>query len=109
MSYDDIEIEDMEWSESLQAFTYPCPCGDLFQITRVRRGTYEVCLNSWQQESVLFSNTARGLQEELLDGEEIARCPSCSLYITVICDPDDLPDPHPPKAMEPQPPSVAVA
>ena len=41
MSYDDIEIEDMEWSEGLQAFTYPCPCGDLFQITRVGRGTYE--------------------------------------------------------------------
>ena len=35
MSYDDIEIEDMSWSEELQAFTYPCPCGDLFQITLV--------------------------------------------------------------------------
>ena len=36
MSYDDVEIEDMEWSEELSAFTYPCPCGDLFQITKVR-------------------------------------------------------------------------
>ncbi len=35
MSYDDIEIEDMEWNEELSAFTYPCPCGDLFQITKV--------------------------------------------------------------------------
>ena len=35
MSYDEIEIEDMSWSEELQAFTYPCPCGDLFQITMV--------------------------------------------------------------------------
>ncbi|KAG6588633.1 hypothetical protein SDJN03_17198, partial [Cucurbita argyrosperma subsp. sororia] len=34
MSYDDVEIEDMEWNEELQAFTYPCPCGDLFQITK---------------------------------------------------------------------------
>ncbi|DBB15192.1 TPA: hypothetical protein ACH3X3_004196 [Trebouxia sp. C0006] len=34
MSYDDIEIEDMEWNEELSAFTYPCPCGDLFQITK---------------------------------------------------------------------------
>ena len=23
----------MEWDEALQAFTYQCPCGDLFQIT----------------------------------------------------------------------------
>ncbi|KAK2079844.1 hypothetical protein QBZ16_002239 [Prototheca wickerhamii] len=31
--HDEVEIEDMEWNESLQAFTYECPCGDLFQIT----------------------------------------------------------------------------
>ncbi len=35
--YDEIEIEDMEWNEELDAFTYSCPCGDLFQITMVRR------------------------------------------------------------------------
>ncbi|EFJ48017.1 hypothetical protein VOLCADRAFT_104829 [Volvox carteri f. nagariensis] len=59
MSYDEVEIEDMTWNEKLQAYTYPCPCGDLFQITK----------------------------EELRAGEEIARCPSCSLYITVVYDP----------------------
>lgn len=31
--HDEVEIEDMDWSEELQAFTYQCPCGDLFQIT----------------------------------------------------------------------------
>jgi hypothetical protein len=36
MSYDDVEIEDMEWNDEIQAFTYPCPCGDLFQITKVQ-------------------------------------------------------------------------
>ena len=36
MSYDEVEIEDMQWSEELKAFTYACPCGDLFQITMVR-------------------------------------------------------------------------
>jgi hypothetical protein len=36
MSYDEVEIEDMQWSEDLQAYTYQCPCGDLFQITLVR-------------------------------------------------------------------------
>lgn len=34
--YDEVEIEDMEWNKELQAFTYSCPCGDLFQITLVR-------------------------------------------------------------------------
>ncbi|KAI3912667.1 hypothetical protein MKW98_017437 [Papaver atlanticum] len=62
MSYDDVEIEDMEWNEELKSFTYPCPCGDLFQITK----------------------------EELSIGEEIARCPSCSLYITVIYNMEDF-------------------
>jgi len=36
MSYDEVEIEDMAWDEDLQAYTYSCPCGDLFQITLVR-------------------------------------------------------------------------
>ncbi|MQL89123.1 hypothetical protein Taro_021699, partial [Colocasia esculenta] len=74
MSYDDVEIEDMEWNEELKAFTYPCPCGDVFQITR----------------------------EELLAGEEIARCPSCSLYITVVYNPEDFADgPRKEKGVEP--------
>ncbi|CAN7048334.1 unnamed protein product [Brassica rapa subsp. trilocularis] len=62
MSYDDVEIEDMEWNEEIQAYTYPCPCGDLFQITK----------------------------EDLHLGEEIANCPSCSLYITVIYNMEDF-------------------
>ncbi len=36
MSYDEVEIEDMAWNDELQAYTYQCPCGDLFQITLVR-------------------------------------------------------------------------
>lgn len=36
MSYDEVEIEDMDWSDELEAFTWQCPCGDLFQITMVR-------------------------------------------------------------------------
>ena len=51
-----VEVEDMDWSEELQAFTYQCPCGDLFQITL----------------------------EELAAGEEVAKCPSCSLYVRVM-------------------------
>ena len=85
MSYDDVEIEDMEWNEELQAFTYPCPCGDLFQITK----------------------------DELRMGEEISRCPSCSLFITVIYNMEDFAggsDPKTKKGLEPskqQPVAVA--
>ncbi|KAL4423489.1 hypothetical protein ABPG77_003622 [Micractinium sp. CCAP 211/92] len=60
--HDEVEIEDMDWSEELQAFTYQCPCGDLFQITL----------------------------DELAAGEEVAKCPSCSLYVRVIYDPADF-------------------
>ncbi|XP_029122019.1 diphthamide biosynthesis protein 3 [Elaeis guineensis] len=78
-AYDEVEIEDMEWNEELQAYTYPCPCGDLFQITR----------------------------DDLRAGEEIARCPSCSLFITVIYNPEDFADPPDPKKSQPQPVLVA--
>lgn len=82
MSYDDVEIEDMEWNEELQAYTYPCPCGDLFQITK----------------------------DELRIGEEIARCPSCSLYITVIYNIEEFLDKKSKEKLEPskqQPVAVA--
>jgi diphthamide biosynthesis protein 3 len=61
--YEEVEIEDMEFDEQEQMYYYPCPCGDKFRI---------------------------GL-EELHDGEDIAKCPSCSLRIMVIFDPADLP------------------
>ncbi|GJQ08974.1 hypothetical protein GpartN1_g765.t1 [Galdieria partita] len=60
--YDEVEIEDMIWNEELEAYTYQCPCGDLFQITL----------------------------EELRLGEEIAHCPSCSLVIRVVYNPRDF-------------------
>lgn len=63
--HDEVEIEDMEWNEELEAFTYQCPCGDLFQISL----------------------------EELAAGEEVAKCPSCSLYVRVIYDPEDFKEP----------------
>ncbi|KAK9767647.1 Diphthamide biosynthesis protein 3 [Basidiobolus ranarum] len=60
--YDEVEIEDMEFDEENEIYHYPCPCGDRFEITL----------------------------EELYDGEEIARCPSCSLIIRVIYEPEDF-------------------
>ena len=34
-AYDEIDLEDMDWNSELGAFTYQCPCGDLFQISEV--------------------------------------------------------------------------
>jgi diphthamide biosynthesis protein 3 len=60
--YDEVEIEDMEFNEDDGSYHYPCPCGDLFQITL----------------------------EQLKNKEEIATCPSCSLVIRVIYNPEDF-------------------
>jgi len=60
--HDEVEIEDFEYEEEEETYYYPCPCGDRFAITR----------------------------EELECGEEVATCPSCSLIIKVIYDPEDF-------------------
>jgi hypothetical protein len=56
--YDEIEIEDFDYDEINNLYTYPCPCGDKFQISLL----------------------------DLQNGEEVASCPSCSLIIRVIYD-----------------------
>jgi diphthamide biosynthesis protein 3 len=88
MTYDEVEIEDMDWDEALQAFTYQCPCGDLFQITLVCSHFTDAA----DAVHVLDLSTPKGtgVQEELADGEEIAHCPSCSLTIRVIYNPEDF-------------------
>jgi len=60
--HDEIELEDFEWDEEAEVYHYPCPCGDRFEITK----------------------------EELEAGEEVATCPSCSLIVRVIYDPEDF-------------------
>lgn len=57
--YDQIEIEDMTFDPALRLYTFPCPCGDRFEI----------------------------LLDDLRDGQDIAVCPSCSLMIQVIFEP----------------------
>ncbi|KAH6618950.1 hypothetical protein C7974DRAFT_317689 [Boeremia exigua] len=61
--YDEIEIEDCFYDETLQIYHHPCPCGDRFEISIY----------------------------DMRDGEDIARCPSCSLMIRIIFDQSDLP------------------
>lgn len=33
--HDEVEIEDFEYDPSSDTFTYPCPCGDEFVVTKV--------------------------------------------------------------------------
>lgn len=58
--HDEVEIEDFEFDEELQLYHYPCPCGDRFEITK----------------------------ESLEAGEDVAVCPSCSLIVRVIYEPE---------------------
>ncbi|KAI8977232.1 Diphthamide biosynthesis protein 3 [Mycotypha africana] len=62
--YDEVEIEDMEFIEEDQVYVYPCPCGDKFEL----------------------------YLDDIKDGDDIARCPTCSLVIRVIYDPEDFVD-----------------
>jgi diphthamide biosynthesis protein 3 len=61
--YDEIEIEDMTYDPKTLTFSYPCPCGDRFKVSL----------------------------EDLWDGEDIADCNSCTLYIQVIYEKENLP------------------
>ncbi|KAI2617279.1 zf-CSL-domain-containing protein [Hypomontagnella submonticulosa] len=81
--YDEVEIEDMIYDETLQIYHYPCPCGDRFEIALM------------------------DLQDEATD---IAVCPSCSLMIRVIYDLDNLPKPDSdPSGSKPADQQVPVA
>ncbi|XP_055696628.1 diphthamide biosynthesis protein 3 [Lutzomyia longipalpis] len=60
--HDEIEIEDFEYDEAEEIYHYPCPCGDRFEISK----------------------------EELMAGEETATCPSCSLIVKVIYNPEQF-------------------
>lgn len=33
--HDEVEIEDFQYDSSADTFTYPCPCGDEFVVSRV--------------------------------------------------------------------------
>ena len=66
--YEEIEIEDMTYDKINLLYWYPCPCGDKFKI----------------------------YLEDLYDGEDIADCQSCTLFIQVIYEEENLP-PLPPE------------
>lgn len=60
--YTEVDIKDFTFDETTSVFTYPCPCGDNFEF----------------------------FLEDLLNYEETARCPSCSLIVKVIYEEEDV-------------------
>ena len=40
--YDEIEIEDFVFDSELDLYTFPCPCGDKFQIMKVYAVFYTI-------------------------------------------------------------------
>lgn len=56
--FEEIDLAEFLYHPETEEYSYPCPCGDSFIIT----------------------------QEELDNGEETARCPSCSLIVRVLRD-----------------------
>jgi diphthamide biosynthesis protein 3 len=75
--YDEIEIEDFEYDAVTTLYTYPCPCGDLFQIS----------LGDLRDAGEAREEAERGegnWEEEDLEQLGIAECPSCSLQVRVI-------------------------
>ena len=71
------QIEDMDFDEENLLFHSPCPCGDRFEISLV----------SSNLVTYYLPVTNCDAQTQLQEGEDIARCPSCSLMIRVIYDP----------------------
>ena len=54
--YEEVALDEMEWVEEDGMYYYQCPCGDMFEISH----------------------------EDIEKGEDVARCPSCSLTLKVI-------------------------
>lgn len=79
--HDEVEIEDFVYDEETETFTYPCPCGDLFSISKV-----STCF------SPLVFTIDCHQQEQLESGEDVARCPSCSLIVKVVYNPEEIGD-----------------
>ena len=79
--------------EAERTFFYPCPCGDKFFISLVSIGRMQNTRAKRKHAAItLLCNRPLilTLQDDLLAGEDIARCPSCSLRIRVVCDPEEV-------------------
>lgn len=90
MHYDEVELEEMDYDHDIGAYTYPCPCGDIFSLDPDVRLSDTVLLamhSTFSPKrhhlSLPLSLTSFSLQA-MREGEVVAPCSSCSLFITVI-------------------------
>lgn len=69
--YEEVDLQDLEFDALDQQFVYPCPCGDLFELSL-----------SDLRAAVAASTGGMGFA--------IASCPSCSLRVKVLFDTEQL-------------------
>ena len=114
--YEEVHLSEMEWYEEDLMYYYQCPCGDMFEISKVRRrGGFCVCSRLLESAGppIIFGPIAqsaltplRRSQEDLAAGIRIAKCPSCSLKIRVLTD-DDVPGEAADESTQPLPQQTA--
>ena len=76
--YEEVDLSEMTYEADDDTYYYECPCGDMFEITKVRLLPLIVL-------ALHVSDPAlHALQDALVIGETIAHCPSCSLLIRVL-------------------------
>jgi diphthamide biosynthesis protein 3 len=54
--YEEVPLDELTYDAENQRLQYPCPCGDLFEMA----------------------------VDDLLNGKDIAQCPTCSLTVKVL-------------------------
>ncbi|PFH33437.1 hypothetical protein BESB_076540 [Besnoitia besnoiti] len=93
--YERVSLCEFEYDDSSRTFYYPCPCGDLFEVSRetveerVREASHSRTASppsatgaSADESSGSNSSTAAECDEEI---EVEASCPSCSLKVQAFC------------------------
>lgn len=91
--YEEVPFEELDYVEDDDMFYYQCPCGDMFEISRVRiHPANRTC--RWHSARPDWRRRLPHhlTQAQVERGERIARCPSCSLTIRLI-HPDDATPP----------------
>ena len=100
--YEDVPFEDLDYCDDDEMYYYRCPCGDMFELSKVRACIHlaSVCPSPSRTRCTLphprnvLSLPLLRAQDDFEAGKRIAHCPSCSLKVRVICgdDPPAAPD-----------------
>ena len=86
-AYAEVDIDDMDYDDDQGLYTYKCPCG---AYVSVASAFFPVNPNPPRRIAHAAGDLFQISEEELEAGEEIAHCPSCSLILRVIYDPEEF-------------------